>query len=214
MNPASPGRRPYHTFLLSVQRDRVGRAIRRDMENPHAERQNVLLQRIIKNAVRSRPPLATIPHLPFSQDKCTEAILELNRCLEVRSFSSQGASAECKHRKEIGTLLRSIVDRVRKHCKCHLECAASDIRIRLTHTFVAGNHSSRRTRKDRRRPRHQVPQERAVQHRSHPRQRQRSALFLASGNPAPTVPLARTTASVASVPLHLSVPAPVAVDKR
>ncbi|KAI0355775.1 hypothetical protein OH77DRAFT_311037 [Trametes cingulata] len=35
------------------------------MENPHAERQNVLLQRIIKNA-----------------DKCTEAILELNRCLE------------------------------------------------------------------------------------------------------------------------------------
>ncbi|KAI0663647.1 hypothetical protein C8Q70DRAFT_1050301 [Cubamyces menziesii] len=37
------------------------------MENPHAERQNVLLQRIIKNA-----------------DKCTEAILELNRCLEAR----------------------------------------------------------------------------------------------------------------------------------
>ncbi|KAI0767136.1 DASH complex subunit Dad4 [Fomes fomentarius] len=35
------------------------------MENPHAERQNVLLQRIIKNA-----------------DKCTEAIFELNRCLE------------------------------------------------------------------------------------------------------------------------------------
>ncbi|PIL29709.1 hypothetical protein GSI_08147 [Ganoderma sinense ZZ0214-1] len=41
------------------------------MENPHAERQNVLIQRIIKNA-----------------DKCTEAIIELNRCLEARlSFS-------------------------------------------------------------------------------------------------------------------------------
>ena len=37
------------------------------MENPHAERQNVLIQRIIKNA-----------------DKCTETILELNRCLDVR----------------------------------------------------------------------------------------------------------------------------------
>ncbi|KAF7790712.1 hypothetical protein EIP86_001668 [Pleurotus ostreatoroseus] len=37
------------------------------MENPHAERQNVLLQRIIKNA-----------------EKCTETIIELNRCLEVR----------------------------------------------------------------------------------------------------------------------------------
>ncbi|GBE80317.1 DASH complex subunit dad4 [Sparassis crispa] len=35
------------------------------MENPHAERQNVLLQRIIKNA-----------------DKCTETIVELNHCLE------------------------------------------------------------------------------------------------------------------------------------
>ncbi|KAI0342291.1 hypothetical protein BDW22DRAFT_1330924 [Trametopsis cervina] len=35
------------------------------MENPHAERQNMLLQRIIKNA-----------------DKCTESIAELNICLE------------------------------------------------------------------------------------------------------------------------------------
>ncbi|KAI0066181.1 hypothetical protein BV25DRAFT_1797392 [Artomyces pyxidatus] len=35
------------------------------MENPHAERQAVLLERIVKNA-----------------DKCTELILELNHCVE------------------------------------------------------------------------------------------------------------------------------------
>ncbi|KAJ7709586.1 DASH complex subunit Dad4 [Mycena rosella] len=35
------------------------------MENPHAERQAVLLERILKNT-----------------SKCTETILELNRCME------------------------------------------------------------------------------------------------------------------------------------
>ncbi|TFK53761.1 hypothetical protein OE88DRAFT_1656040 [Heliocybe sulcata] len=35
------------------------------MENPHAERQAVLIERITKNA-----------------DKCTEVILELNHCVE------------------------------------------------------------------------------------------------------------------------------------
>ncbi|KAJ6624559.1 DASH complex subunit Dad4, partial [Mycena sp. CBHHK59/15] len=35
------------------------------MENPHAERQAVLLERILKNA-----------------SKCTETILELNHCME------------------------------------------------------------------------------------------------------------------------------------
>ncbi|KAK0486939.1 hypothetical protein EDD18DRAFT_1192480 [Armillaria luteobubalina] len=37
------------------------------MENPHAEQQAVLLERILKNS-----------------SKCTETISELNRCLEVR----------------------------------------------------------------------------------------------------------------------------------
>ncbi|OCH89994.1 hypothetical protein OBBRIDRAFT_812910 [Obba rivulosa] len=58
------------------------------MENPHAERQNVLLQRIIKNA-----------------DKCTETILELNHCLEeiVRANAHVQVAADLvtKYRKNV-----------------------------------------------------------------------------------------------------------------
>jgi hypothetical protein len=56
------------------------------MENPHAERQAVLLERIVKNAV-------SVSHrftkkgddnqFLHHQDKCTELILELNHCVEV-----------------------------------------------------------------------------------------------------------------------------------
>ncbi|EKM54861.1 uncharacterized protein PHACADRAFT_259017 [Phanerochaete carnosa HHB-10118-sp] len=58
------------------------------MENPHAERHNVLLQRIIKNA-----------------DKCTESIIELNRCLEeiVRANEHVRIASELvtKYRKNV-----------------------------------------------------------------------------------------------------------------
>ncbi|GJE90079.1 DASH complex subunit Dad4 [Phanerochaete sordida] len=58
------------------------------MENPHAERQNVLLQRIIKNA-----------------DKCTETVVELNHCLEeiVRANEHVRIAAELvtKYRKNV-----------------------------------------------------------------------------------------------------------------
>ncbi|CAL1705965.1 unnamed protein product [Somion occarium] len=58
------------------------------MENPHAERQNVLLQRIIKNV-----------------DKCTENILELNHCLDeiVRANDRVVTAADLvtKYRKNV-----------------------------------------------------------------------------------------------------------------
>ncbi|KAI0825976.1 DASH complex subunit Dad4 [Irpex lacteus] len=58
------------------------------MENPHAERQNVLLQRIIKNA-----------------DKCTEMMEELNHCLmEIVRANEEvkiAADLEAKYRKNV-----------------------------------------------------------------------------------------------------------------
>ncbi|TFY67196.1 hypothetical protein EVG20_g4027 [Dentipellis fragilis] len=51
------------------------------MENPHAERQAVLLERIVKNA-----------------DKCTELILELNHCVEVRIFFGTPGPGMCAER--------------------------------------------------------------------------------------------------------------------
>ena len=50
------------------------------MENPHAERQNVILQRIIKNTVRSFPLAPSgLSDVPMGrQDKCTETLVELN----------------------------------------------------------------------------------------------------------------------------------------
>ncbi|EPT01983.1 DASH complex subunit Dad4 [Fomitopsis schrenkii] len=58
------------------------------MENPHAERQNVLLQRIIKNA-----------------DKCTETVMELNHCLEeiIRANAHVKIAADLatKYRKNV-----------------------------------------------------------------------------------------------------------------
>ena len=55
------------------------------MENPHAERQVVLLQRIHKNVVRGITGIDVIkPPADRDQDKCTELMLELNHCVEVR----------------------------------------------------------------------------------------------------------------------------------
>ncbi|OBZ70834.1 hypothetical protein A0H81_09455 [Grifola frondosa] len=62
------------------------------MENPHAERQNVLLQRIIKNA-----------------DKCTEIILELNHCLEETIHANAHVTAAdlvTKYHKMSSTIYR------------------------------------------------------------------------------------------------------------
>ncbi|KAF8192471.1 hypothetical protein BJ912DRAFT_262066 [Pholiota molesta] len=60
------------------------------MENPHAERQAVLLERILKNTVRS---------------KCTEMILELNHSLEeiLRANASVKTAADLttKYRKNV-----------------------------------------------------------------------------------------------------------------
>ena len=56
------------------------------MENPHAERQAVLLERIVKNAVSVTQLYKKKPaynQFPYHQDKCTELILELNHCVEV-----------------------------------------------------------------------------------------------------------------------------------
>ncbi len=61
------------------------------MENPHEERQAVLLERIIKNVVsaalardatRSGSTALTVALRP--QDKCNEAIMEMNHCLKAR----------------------------------------------------------------------------------------------------------------------------------
>ncbi|KAN0111991.1 hypothetical protein V8E52_007908 [Russula decolorans] len=58
------------------------------MENPHAERQAVLLERIVKNA-----------------DKCTELILELNHCVEeiirANAYVKTAADLETKYRKNV-----------------------------------------------------------------------------------------------------------------
>ncbi|KAF7295432.1 hypothetical protein MIND_01082800 [Mycena indigotica] len=58
------------------------------MENPHAERQAVLLDRILKNTA-----------------KCTEAILEINACLEstVRANSQVRTAADlsAKYRRNV-----------------------------------------------------------------------------------------------------------------
>ncbi|KZV72838.1 hypothetical protein PENSPDRAFT_603843 [Peniophora sp. CONT] len=58
------------------------------MENPHAERQAVLLQRIHKNV-----------------DKCTELMLELNHCVEeilrANAYVKVAADLHTQHRKNI-----------------------------------------------------------------------------------------------------------------
>ncbi|VDC02749.1 unnamed protein product [Peniophora sp. CBMAI 1063] len=58
------------------------------MENPHAERQAVLLQRIHKNV-----------------DKCTELMLELNHCVEevlrANAYVKVAADLHAQHRKNI-----------------------------------------------------------------------------------------------------------------
>ncbi|KAI0305480.1 DASH complex subunit Dad4 [Multifurca ochricompacta] len=58
------------------------------MENPHSERQAVLLERIIKNA-----------------DKCTELILELNHCVEeiirANAYVKTAADLTTKYRKNV-----------------------------------------------------------------------------------------------------------------
>ena len=53
------------------------------MENPHAERQAVLLERILKNMVKKIVCTVQDTQLTFPQSKCTEMILELNHCVEV-----------------------------------------------------------------------------------------------------------------------------------
>jgi DASH complex subunit DAD4 len=77
---------PYNTFTLANgPRERVTSSTLNlnCMENPHAERHAVLLERILKNMVKKI--VCTVPEtqLTYPQSKCTETILELNRCVEV-----------------------------------------------------------------------------------------------------------------------------------
>ncbi len=55
------------------------------MENPHAERQAVLLERILKTTVSIYELIFRV-ELTGSQSKCTEMIIELNHSLEVRAY--------------------------------------------------------------------------------------------------------------------------------
>ena len=61
------------------------------MNNPHAERQAVLLERIGKNAVRRVPFLEDVVQFTCTQEKCTELILELNHCVEVCPDTRRGS---------------------------------------------------------------------------------------------------------------------------
>ncbi|THH13316.1 hypothetical protein EW146_g6892 [Bondarzewia mesenterica] len=67
------------------------------MENPHAERQAILLERIVKNA-----------------DKCTELILELNHCVEevlrANAHVKTAADLATKYRKNVQYNLEAIRD--------------------------------------------------------------------------------------------------------
>ncbi|KAF9469093.1 DASH complex subunit Dad4 [Collybia nuda] len=58
------------------------------MENPHAERQAVLLERILKNT-----------------SKCTEMVMELNHCIEeilrANAYVKTAADLATKYRKNV-----------------------------------------------------------------------------------------------------------------
>ncbi|KZP05934.1 hypothetical protein FIBSPDRAFT_805387 [Athelia psychrophila] len=58
------------------------------MENPHAERQAILLERILKNT-----------------SKCTETIMELNHCVEeilrANAYVKTAADLATKYRKNV-----------------------------------------------------------------------------------------------------------------
>lgn len=57
-----------------------------NMQNPHAERHTVLLERIVKNVVRRNPGYRSAGTPDDSiQEKCSESIAELNHCLDVSS---------------------------------------------------------------------------------------------------------------------------------
>jgi DASH complex subunit DAD4 len=68
------------------------------MENPHAERQAVLLERILKNT-----------------SKCTETILELNKCLEeiiqANAYLQTAADLSTRYRKNVQYNLAAAKDR-------------------------------------------------------------------------------------------------------
>ncbi|KAI0041297.1 hypothetical protein FA95DRAFT_1565508 [Auriscalpium vulgare] len=71
------------------------------MENPHAERQAILLERIVKNA-----------------DKCTELILELNHCVEeilhANAYVKTAADLATKYRKNVQYNLEATKEEARR----------------------------------------------------------------------------------------------------
>jgi DASH complex subunit DAD4 len=50
------------------------------MENPHEEKQAILLERIIKNVVSNLGVCQNASLTHHSQEKCNESIAELNQC--------------------------------------------------------------------------------------------------------------------------------------
>ena len=53
------------------------------MDNPHSERQAVLLERIVKNVVRCNYSTRLSSIIFIFQNKCVELMAELNHCVEV-----------------------------------------------------------------------------------------------------------------------------------
>ncbi|KXN83724.1 hypothetical protein AN958_00866 [Leucoagaricus sp. SymC.cos] len=86
------------------------------MENPHAERQAVLLERIVKNTVRALVKYSISSGTKDRQSKCTEMILELNHCLEeiLRANSGVKTAADLatKYRKNVQYNLEATVGAV------------------------------------------------------------------------------------------------------
>lgn len=54
------------------------------MDNPHADQQAVLLERVLENSVSQPDLVIDTAHSHSLQSVCTETILELNQCVEVR----------------------------------------------------------------------------------------------------------------------------------
>lgn len=75
------------------------------MENPHDERQAVLLERIVRNTVRiAHHSPRCCPHL-LVKEKCSQLVIELNRCIEEIVRANQNVRVvnqlETKYRKNV-----------------------------------------------------------------------------------------------------------------
>ena len=87
------------------------------MENPHAERQAVLLERIVKNTVGIPGVCCTCHQTDETrQSKCTEMILELNHSIEVRMWSMLSSTI---------SLFIHFEGNTKSQCVCEDSCGVS-----------------------------------------------------------------------------------------